>query len=772
MTTCAIALHRLVMGTRLPLTVFLIFSFGLVRAQTGRITGRVTQPHGPSAFANVVLVGTSFGAVTTEDGRFVIDLVPFGKYTVSASAVGYKTVTIVVQHERSETTVSLFQEEDISSLQEVVVTGTMKEVSKMESPIPVEVYATSLFRKNPTPSIYEALNQVNGLQPQMSCNVCNTGSIQINGLEGPYTMVLIDGMPIVSSLSTVYGLSGIPNSMVKRIEVVKGPASTLYGSEAVGGLINIITRDPATAARWQADVYGTSVGEVNTDLTGAFKMGRATSLLGINHFQYDLKRDINNDNFTDVTLQNRISVFNKWSLPVFKDKEASFAGRIFYEDRSGGELQWNSSLRGSDQIYGESIYTNRYELIGTVPLSGYEDLSFDYSYNYHKQNSFYGTTFYKADQHTGFAQIRWNKSVGKHRLLMGLPYRYIFYDDNTPGTATAEAVNQPAITHLPGVFVQDEWVVSSRISLLGGLRYDYNNVHGSIVTPRFSVKWTTSSTGVLRLTGGRGFRVVNLFTEDHAALSGARQVEIRNDLRPENSWNGNLNFTQTLTFGSGFVNLDASGFYTYFTNKIVGDFQADPDKIIYDNLDGYAISRGVTLNADASFDNGLKIIAGGTWMDVYQIVNEDGASSKVPQLLAPTFSGTGSLSYTTPNDRWAVDLTARVNGPMFMPVLPNDFRSEKSPWVPLLNLQVSRHIHTARAHWEIYAGMKNLLNFIQRSPLLHADDPFDRPGGKYFNADGNPRPDTNPFGYTFDVAYSYAPVQGLRGFLGVRYTLH
>lgn len=760
------------MGKALLGLGLLFFVSAMVTAQTGRISGRVMQPEGAAAFANVVLAGTTLGAVTNEEGRFVIDPVPFGKYTVVVSAIGYKTATATVQHQQSETTVSLFQDEDINSLQEVVVTGTMKEVSKMDSPIPVEVYAPALFRKNPTPNIYEALNQVNGVQPQMACNVCNTGSIQINGLEGPYTMVLIDGMPIVSSLSTVYGLTGIPNAMVKRIEVVKGPASTLYGSEAVGGLINIITRDPATAARWQADVYGTSVGEVNTDLAGAFKVGRATSLLGVNHFRYDLKRDINNDNFTDVTLQNRISVFNKWSFSVFNNKEASIAGRVFYEDRSGGELQWNPSMRGSDQIYGESIYTNRYELIGTVPLSEHEDLSFDYSYNFHRQNSYYGTTFYKADQHTGFAQVRWNKTLGKHQLLMGLPYRYIFYDDNTPGTATAEAVNQPSITHLPGVFVQDEWIASRKVSLLGGLRYDYNNVHGSIVTPRFSVKWATSPSGVLRLTGGRGFRVVNLFTEDHAALSGARQVEIRNDLRPENSWNGNLNFTQTLTFGSGFVNIDASAFYTYFTNKIVGDFLADPDKIIYDNLDGHAVSRGFTLNADASFDNGFKVIAGGTWMDVYQMINEDGTLVKVPQLLAPALSGTGSLSYTTPTSRWAFDLTARVNGPMFMPVLPNDFRNEKSPWVPLLNLQVTRHIHTAHAHWEIYAGIKNLLNFIQRNPLLHADDPFDRPGGKYFDVDGNPRPDTNPFGYTFDVAYSYAPVQGLRGFLGVRYTLH
>lgn len=113
-----------------------------------------------------------------------------------------------------------------SVLSEVVVTGTMKEVKRLESPVPVELYNPAFFRKNPTACIFDGLQQVNGVRPQINCNVCNTGDIRINGLPGPYTMVLIDGMPIVSSLSTVYGLSGIPNSLVERIEIVKGPASS------------------------------------------------------------------------------------------------------------------------------------------------------------------------------------------------------------------------------------------------------------------------------------------------------------------------------------------------------------------------------------------------------------------------------------------------------------------------------------------------------------------------------------------------------------------
>lgn len=153
-----------------------------------------------------------------------------------------------------------------TAIPDVVVTGTLKEVRKTESPVPVEVFTPAFFRKNPTPNIFDALQQVNGIRPQLNCNICNTGDIHINGLEGPYTMVLIDGMPIVSSLSTVYGLSGIPNALIERVEVVKGPASSLYGSEAVGGLINIITKNTQHAARLYADYMHTSWNEKNADL--------------------------------------------------------------------------------------------------------------------------------------------------------------------------------------------------------------------------------------------------------------------------------------------------------------------------------------------------------------------------------------------------------------------------------------------------------------------------------------------------------------------------
>ncbi len=725
----------------------------LSRAQEIAIKGNVKDASSGEgiAFANIQITGTGNGTTTDEFGNFILNV--NSASALKVSAVGYKTDTVQLKPWKNSVSIVLKSSE--SSLNEVVVSGTMQETSKTESPIPVEVYTAKLFRKNPSPNIFEAMNMVNGVQPQLNCNVCNTGDIHINGMEGPYTMILIDGMPVVSSLSTVYGLMGIPQSIVKRIEVVKGPASTLYGSEAVAGLVNIITTSPEHSPRLKIEQTATSAGEFNTDIAAAFKMKRAQIMLGVNYFNFLFKWDVNHDNFTDVTLQNRVSLFNKWNFTRNSGKLASLAVRYIYENRWGGELQWNKSFRGNDSVYGESIYTQRVELIGVYQLpTGKENVFLDYSYNFHYQDSYYGTIKYLAKQHVVFAQLRWSKNWKRVSLLAGVPFRFIHYDDNTPATASdLLSTTKPSVTVLPGVFAQTEWKPVEQFTVLAGMRYEYHNEHKSIFSPRLSFKISPHRDHTIRLSAGNGFRVVNLFTEDHAALTGARKVVIAEKLKPEQSWNGNINYTTIIQHKKGFVGIDVSGFYTYFTNKIVADFITDPQKIIYDNLNGYAVSAGASANLDFNFTNGLKILIGGTYMQVYQIENK----IRTPQLHAPNFSATYAVSYTFNKIGLSIDYTGKLNSPMFLPVVPNDFRPSKSPWFCIMNVQFTKKF---RKGVEVFAGVKNFLNFIPKNPILRPDDPFN----KQVSVD-------NPYNYTFDPSYNYAPIQGAKGYVGLRYTL-
>jgi len=729
----------------------------------GHVVDAKTREH--IGFVSVALQGTTIGIQTDSTGHYFLKDLPVGNYTLVASSLGYKTETKSVNIRAGKLLEVNFELKTADYIfDEVVVTGTIKPVSRLNSPVPVEVITPQLFCKNPTPSLFDAVEMVNGVRPQLNCNVCNTGDIHINGMEGPYTLVLIDGMPIVSALSSVYGLSGIPNSMVERLEVVKGPAASLYGSEAMGGIINVVTKNPDSAPRFQIDGFGTSWSEYNLDIaTKLVSNNKLSGLLGVNYFNYTNPMDKNKDGFTDIAPQNRVSVFTKWNFKRKDNRTASLGARYVYENRWGGQMNWTPEWRyeGQDSIYGESIYTKRFELIGAYQLPTVENIFTQFSYNWHDQDAMYASTPFLARQQVLFGQMYWDKPLAaQNDLLLGATVRYTYYDDNTPATATADgAGNQPDAVLLPGVFVQDQWNMNTASSLLAGYRFDYDSRHGAIHSPRIAYKFSPNSNNVVRASLGTGFRVVNLFTEDHASLIGARELVIEENLEPERSINSNLNYVLKLPSDNHFVGFDLMGFYSYFTNKIVADIETDPRKIIYANLDGHAISRGASLNMEMLFNFPLTLRLGATFADVYLVEPDDNNNMiKRQQLHAPKWSGTYQATYDFPNDL-IVDLTGTWTGPMRLPVFENDFRPEYSPLFALMNLKVGKKLCEGV---ELYGGVKNVLNFVPKDPIMRPFDPFN----KYVDD-----PVSNPNNYSFDPSYNYAPMQGRRLYVGIRYTI-
>lgn len=687
--------------------------------------------------------------ITNEMGVFSVESVK-GENKLFISYVGYTSKIITLESTGdSINRGSIVLEND--SLDEIVISGTLRQVSKLKSAVPIELYTANFFKATPKASFFEAIEGINGVRPQLNCNICNTGDIHINGQEGANTMVLIDGLPLVSGLSTVYGLSGIPQSLIKQVEVIKGPASTLYGSEAIGGVINLITKSPETVHPFNLDTFISSWGELNIDLGAKYTLKNSQGLIGINYFNYSNPIDANEDGFTDLTLQHRISIFNKIST-----KKNSVAFRYFYEDRWGGEMNWNSDFRGGDEVYGESIYTSRIEIFGRYDHS--KNLFLQYSLNNHDQNSVYGTTSYNAIQTIGFVQGVFSKKVKNHDVLLGATYRHTIYDDNTPATVERDK------TALPGLFAQDQWTLSESKTLLSGIRYDKNSIYGDIWTPRLNFKWASKDeSSILRLGFGTGYRVVNVFTEDHAALTGAREVVFTEAILPEKSWNTTINWNKKLyTKYGAILDLDFSVFKTAFSNRILPDYETNPNQIIYGNLDGKAITQGATVTINGMFANGLKINMGATFIDS-KIINNN--QTEYP-FLTEKFSGNYQLNYTLYNPKITIDISGTVIGTMKLPLLGElDTRAPYSPIINIVNLQATYAIKTI----EVYAGIKNILDFKPASnSIARAFDPFD--SGVEFGANGQViATPNNPNALSFDPSYVYYSNQGINGFLGIRY---
>jgi len=822
-------------------------------AQTTRISGSVYDEHGNAVDTALILLPEHNREIRTDDkGQFLLEGMDTGDVELSVSAPGFEDYATTITVRNADTlNLHIILKASGMALDEVVVTGTLKAMRKSESPVPVTMISSRLFRRSGAFNVLDALYMVNGINPQVNCNICNTSDIGINGMPGPYTMVLIDGMPVVSALSTVYGFSGIPNSIIDRVEIVKGPASSLYGSEAIGGVINIITQKADVAPKFFLDYNASTWGELTGNMGFSKKINKNTAtLFNADGYYFNTPQDQDHDGFMDKTLQRRISVFNKWDFKQRFDKTASLSLRYYHEDRHGGELRWgkgdrqfvdyhpydgdlNSPGYNGDYVlpngytiynrkyakgfrvprfdnaadkaawlnevkranpnaaladnmkYQESVYTNRFEAIGKYELPVKEKITIQGSYNRHDHNSAYGTELFMAHQQTLFTQAYWDKKAGNHNLLLGGAYRYIRFKDNTIASDNGK---DPFVTQMPGFFIQDLWTLNAKTSLLLGYRFDYDITHSAsgnhentVHSPRVAVKYAPDDKNTLRVSIGTGYRVVNIFSEDHRALSGQYTARFGEALKPEKSLSGTLNYEGRIATEAIGLTYDVSAYYTHFFNKIYPVRNDINRTLTYFNVDGeeYARNIGASLDIALNFSFPFRFTAGVSYnqAELFEFPRDDNGDkagnkvAKSPFEFSPKWSGVFTAAYDfIPQLTW--DITGDWRGSMLLPTqgtVPTfdgngnqngtvtDPRAPYSPWFCKVHTQLTYKLNNGL---QIYAGVKNLFNYVPKNLLVNTVDPF--------NDLANP---DKYGGLQFDTEYNYTQQQGITGYLGVRLTL-
>ncbi len=460
------------------------------------------------------------------------------------------------------------------------------------------------------------------------------------------------------------------------------------------------------------------------------------------------RTDLNNDGFMDVPLYRRFSLMNAWTL-TGNGWDMQLFGRYFYENRTGGQMDWQPSDRGGNKVYGESIFTHRAEVFGTAEreLSDLWKLQVRLSAIGHYQDSQYGVANYTANQGILYTDALAVYSASPaHTWTFGAAYRAERYTDNTPATLEPiTGTHKPVWYHIPSLFMQHDFT-SSWIATQVGLRYNHHNIQGSILQPRGSVKFNLAEETALRLTGGTGFRMVNIFTEDHAALTGARRVVMCEQLRPEQSLSGAVSITHEMDdVGGGVLRLTGDAHWTRFSNKIIADYDTDPNAILYKNLapTDYALTRGFTLGAEYSFPFPLRTSLSWEVLNTYRV--EQGEREEI--WFNPRYRIFVNAFYAIPAWQTELQLTGKVTGAQRMPRIVDDagaiIRPLESPVWSIWNLQITKRF----AGWEIFGGVENIFNFTQASPLIAPEAPFsDR----------------------FETAYIWAPIRGRVLTIGVR----
>ncbi|CAA6798977.1 MAG: TonB-dependent receptor; Outer membrane receptor for ferrienterochelin and colicins [uncultured Aureispira sp.] len=754
-----------------------LFATLSLNAQKSLLKGRIVNSDNEAVIAaNVLLLQdsilTNWGATTDIDGTFTLENVPLGTYTLQTSYIGFANYQTILKIEGKTLDLGIIRLAPASGMiDEIVVThkgATIFNPTKIAPTVATKyvVDPKALEKITAPTNLIEAISLVSGVQEEVACGVCFTNTIRINGLPGAYTAVLIDGTPMYGNLASIYALNGLPTTMIERIEITKGPSSTIFGSEAVAGAINVLTKNPSKEPLISLDIMGTSHLESFNNLSVAGTLGKFSGMVGLSHAYVGTNHDDNGDGFGDLINLDRVSAFAKLTMKRPKNRRFSLFARYYYEDRRNGVEDFVKGrnylqLRGNDLIYGESIFTQRWELLGTYDLPTEEYFKLDYSFSGHYQDSYYGSDYYNATQYVGYTNFNWNKYVKGHGITAGVNFRYQYYDDNTLATVDSVAGNVPSHQFIPGLFLQDAWDLSKKVALLYGCRLDYFQAHGFIPAPRFNLKYKPDTWTTFRLNFGTGFRIVNLFTEDHAFITGNRQVEITEQIQPERSYNGSLNFNYVFTMGSSQGTFNLDGFYTYFTNAIFPDY-SQPNKIVYKNLNGYAQTRGFSANYSQqfTFPLALSLSYNMQWADQTDI-DEQGNKTTGTLEYTPLYSGSLVVNYT--HKPWHLNLayTATLTGPMQLPEvfdldgngnpLPSARPTTSKPF-SMHNVQITKDF--PKLNLSLYIGAQNLLDYRQEiSPLVGYNDP-NAPAG---------------FSEHFDTAYAYSTIHGREFYFGLRW---
>ncbi|MEE1235085.1 MAG: TonB-dependent receptor [Bacteroidaceae bacterium] len=531
-------------------------------------------------FATVKIVETGAGTTTDENGNFLFKHIPEGEYTLRAEMMGFvpleKKVTV-----RKEFAVDVhFALEEIAlDINEVVVSANRNEVSRKDAPVVVNVLGEKLFETTNTTDLAKALNYQSGMRVENNCQNCGFPQVRINGLEGPYSQILINSRPIISALSGVYGLEQIPVNMIERVEVVRGGGSALFGANAVGGTINIITKDPINNSYQVASTLSNANGKSWEQYMGAnASLAGKDNVYGLALYQTYRNRnpyDDNGDGFSEIGKLN----MNTFGL------------RGYYRPSQNGKLgveyhTTNEFRRGGNKFSLEPFETDITEQTKHVINSG--GLNYDHFFTDYKHKLSVFASAQHVDRNSYYGAQQDPNAYGKTKDLTWVAGATYTGDFNkvifSPAQFTAGAEYQQDNLHdvmsgygrdlkqdvkIASLFAQNEWKMKL-FSLLAGVRMDKHNlIENAIFSPRVNLLYKPLDKLQARATWSTGFRAPQAYDEDlHVTAVGGEGVliSLADGLKPErsNSFSGSVDWTDQV--GHFQYNLLLEGFYTSLDN--------------------------------------------------------------------------------------------------------------------------------------------------------------------------------------------------------------
>lgn len=754
--------------------IFLIVGIS-IQAQV-RITGTLADKEGVLAGAIVFIQGANNSAISDFQGRFSLEIDAQEEVILEVRFVGFNRVQKTLDlTDINDLDLHIKLEPDVLGLNDVVVSANRYETDKKESPVVVNVLGQKMFNATQSQSLSDGLNFQSGVRVETNCQNCGFTQVRLNGLEGPYTQILVNSRPVFSSLIGVYGLEMIPTYMIERVEVVKSGGSALYGSNAIAGTINIITKNPVLntwEARSNYALIGGNAADLNHSINGAYVSNDLK--FGISAFATQRNResfDANNDGFTEMVELDASTLGLKTYYKFSKNTKLDLGFNYINEYRRGGnKLDLSPEFTDiTEQLDHEIVMTSmvlEHFIDDQNKLTGY------LSYQNTKRDSYYGGLggFYTAQDSLLAANaygvtndeslvtgIQWvHSSASAHSWTTGVEYQNNATQDEIPGYDRLVDQSVQGI----GYYGQWEWQVSNKLKFLTGARYDRSIVEGKyqvgafnrtidsdfgVLSPRFTFLYNFSNE--LQLRGGyaRGFRAPQAFNEDlHIASAGGEPVFVllSDQLEKETSdaYTASWNYSKQIS-GSQ-LEVSIQGFYTQLNNPfvLVNTGSRLPNGSILEEVRNgeEAVVKGFNTEVSYAISSHWVIQTGATLQSTAyseeQVLFEsesgvEGQSVSSKRFMRmPNAYGFGNLTYETSSD-WQFSVSNVITGRMLVPeILQSNsnlvLRESDLFWDT--TIKGTHHFHIGGyLHIEASAGIQNIFNSyqddFQRGPTRDSD---------------------------------------------------
>ena len=703
----------------------------------GHVINSKTGEH--VAYVSVFLQGTTIGTATDETGHFHIANCPEGTFIVVVHGVGYKQVERAVTFEQKKTVeLGFLLEPDVIALNQLVVTATQHATSRRETPSVIDVIGSDQLEAVTAVNLGEGLRFQTGVCVANTCQNCGTNEVRLNGLGGAYSQILIDSRPINSALASLYLLEQLPTALINRIEVMRGGGSALYGSNAIAGVINVITKEPlhnsASVENLTRLVGGQSIDWSNSFNASVVSDSRKAGLFIYGHNRQRNPYDHNNDGYSEVGLLKAHMVGIRGYLRTSDYSKLNIEYHNIGDYRRGGDRfdlpanQAHVAEGGEHDIHCGSLKWEWFSHDGESHASLFASAQYvdRESYNGEREdddpfgNSYGYTTDLTVNE--GFQYSRHFKQLlfMPAEFTAGLEHTY----DRLQDRLLTDSNTLDQSTSVLSTYLQNEWK-DEHWNILVGLRADrHSMLENLIVSPRLNLRYALNEHFVFRIGYSSGFRAPQVYDEDlHIGAVNGELYKITNaaGLRQEHSHS--LNLSTDICFHLGDIEGDllVEGFYTRINDAFVNELLFDDTTSGYRhyerrNSDGAEV-KGINLNLNVNFNANMQMQIGGTWQSsLYTGGGQEWDEGKFENRMEriPNLYGYLSATYS-PYKRLSLMATGTFTGPMLVYHTTTEMEQVITPSFFDLTLKASFTIPLGvRTSFDVSAGVQNLFNSFQR----------------------------------------------------------